>query len=150
MLDTGTVATETERGLRPLVLAPLRWPSTKEGSALGIMSQTVGASTVLEASGCVVESPQEIDRFMLDSAPSLPVALGAMARLGTHFGADVSFRCEMLADPEGDAEPVFVLTARTRLAPSRALRALDEFDNAWWIDTSRSVGGKMQVSVEYL
>ena len=154
MLNTATIATPVARQqlVTPLVLAPLRsaYGQSSFTDAFAFTSQPIGAARVLELLGCDVRGTAEIDHYLGSDGALLRVVLSAMTRLRRHFPERAAFRCEVTADPEGDAPGVFVLSLRTSLSPQDAMPRLDAFDETWWLDASRASNGRIVVAIEYL
>lgn len=60
--------------------------------------------------------------------------LEAVNKLSKFFGPEVSFKIEVPEDPDEPEHQSLLLTVITNLPSEKALAALDNFFNAWWLD----------------
>lgn len=63
------------------------------------------------------------------------------------FGDAAGLSLELDRDPESGFEEIFA-TVRTAHSPEAGLDLLEEFDEGWWLERARQVGGKLNFTWE--
>lgn len=117
-------------------------PETSPGAA-------VAAASDGQLEGFFENLDEEV-RSDLFEKPHLVSMLREIANVvPDYFGSEVGLSLQVVRDPEdGEDGELFVLV-ETSLPPDEALAKLRAFDEEWWFDRLRSVGGQITVTLEY-
>lgn len=95
------------------------------------------------------EDPVPVGEFLKTHPFLVPILLEAIAKLRDLFGRG-RFALRLVYEGDSPSEPELFAVAKTVLAPEQALKALDTFDEQWWLEASEPAAGKLNFSVEYV
>jgi hypothetical protein len=87
--------------------------------------------------------------FLRQNKELTPLLLEAYGQLRLHFGEKSSLALEAFVDPEAPSEYGLVAIIQVSLGPERALKIMDDFDMAWWLDALPRAHHKLTFALEY-
>lgn len=86
--------------------------------------------------------------FLAAHAFLIPILEEVAERISDYFISNSKPVLEVTTDPEAfDSRTLFVFI-QTHLPLAEALRQLDRFDEAWWLQASERANGKLCIDVE--
>lgn len=89
---------------------------------------------------------KEVNVFLGNNTHLYELLLDAAVPIYTHFpGALLSL--EVINDPNACKGDELIVTVKRDWTVGEALKAMDEFDEAWWLDNIDHAGGKMIITV---
>jgi hypothetical protein len=84
--------------------------------------------------------------FLQDHRTIPQLLLEALPHLNKHFGAQTVFALKTLTDEDGSRE--LYAAAMWPGNAGKAIEALDNFNESWWIEKSRAAGGRLNFTYE--
>jgi hypothetical protein len=92
---------------------------------------------------------QDVRRILAANPHLIPVLREIARVVPDYFGPDVRLGLEVVYDPEDGGEGALFAVIRTSLAPGIAFERLRAFDEDWWLEELRRIGGGLTVTLEY-
>lgn len=121
-------------------------PWNRRGESL---TRTVEAQMKIIAEAYAIEDLEALRDYLRSHVDLVQVLELAHARIGEWFtDAEVALRVRAAHGDRG-ARRLHALI-HTKLEPHEALGRLDEFDESWWLEASRSVEDRLLIDVEYV
>lgn len=80
----------------------------------------------------------------------IPLLFEAYEYIRATFAAQAAPRLRVSQDPDGEALSELVLAIRTDLPADQAIRLLDQFDDAWWLDAMPRAACRMTITLDYV
>lgn len=91
-----------------------------------------------------------VRRFIEEHTFLLELVEEAYTKIATCFGANVPVFLEVMADPESTQDDLeLVAFVQSHMSVEDSLKALERFDEEWWLDTMPRAKGLFAVHLEF-
>jgi hypothetical protein len=87
--------------------------------------------------------------FLRQNKELTPLLLEAYGQLRLRFGEESTLALETFIDPEAPSECGLVVIVHVSFSPERAVKIMDDFDMAWWLDVLPQANHKLTFALEY-